>query len=211
MTGGRTYLTQVTAPESRPPSERPRASLYSGPWARWPVGTPRVVQVVSSFSPGARATLHPPRPPAGALTSWCLAASRIQRMLSTYWSFTAGVTAGRGGGVTGTLPHGGGAHSRCKAAGLRHASAPTAGPRAESGCPHPQLPTSPFDFRRWQCQQSSESGPDPQQISKEHLLSARHQSQDYCGLRRKQVQLRLGWGGRGDQRPLLGDDTQSKS
>lgn len=63
MTGGRTYLTQVTAPESRPPSERPRASLYSGPWARWPVGTPQVVQVVSSISPGARSTLHPPPPP----------------------------------------------------------------------------------------------------------------------------------------------------
>lgn len=61
MMGGRTYLTQVAAPESRPPSERPRASLYSGPWARWPVGTPQAVQVVSSISPGARST--PPLPP----------------------------------------------------------------------------------------------------------------------------------------------------
>lgn len=37
--GGKTCLTLVAAPEPRPPSERSWASLPSGPWVRWPVGT----------------------------------------------------------------------------------------------------------------------------------------------------------------------------
>ena len=201
MMGGRTYLTQVGASESKPPSERPRAPLYSGPWARWPVGTPQAVQVVSSISPGARPTPPPPGPqlepsPAGAWQPPGSSGCCPRTGASQPGSLQAGEGVSQ---VPEPLPHNGGAHSRCKAAGLRHPSASTTGPRAESGCPHPQLPTSPSDFRQWQCQQSGESGPDPKQISKEHLLRARHQSQDYCGLRRKQVQLRLGWGSGGPE------------
>lgn len=55
-----------------------------------------------STSPPARHLEAHPASTGRALTSWCLAASRIQRMLSTYWSFTAGFTAGREGeGVPG--------------------------------------------------------------------------------------------------------------
>lgn len=57
MRGGKTCLTLVAAPEPRSPSERSWASLPSGPWVRWPVGT-------SPNWPRWQAAPHPGRGPA---------------------------------------------------------------------------------------------------------------------------------------------------